>query len=65
MVIRIGDMTAYDVEDLAKLLQLTPITIRQYIREGRLPGRKFGKKWYVLEEDVRAAIEKGMPPRQE
>ena len=65
MVIKIGDMTAYDVEDLAKLLQLTPITIRQYIREGRLPGRKFGKKWYVLEEDVRTAIEKGMPPRQE
>ena len=62
MVIKIGDLTAYDVGDLAKMLQLTPITIRQYIREGRIPGRKFGKKWIVLEEDLKAVIEKGLPP---
>ena len=64
MVIKIGDMTAYDVEDLAKMFRLTPITIRQYIREGRLPGRKFGKRWYVLEEDVKATLEKGLPPSE-
>ena len=64
MVIKVGDMTAYDVEDLSKMFRLTPITIRQYIREGRLPGRKFGKRWYVLEEDVKAALEKGLPPSE-
>lgn len=37
----------YLVEDVAKGLRLSPITVRQYIREGRIFARRFGRRWYV------------------
>lgn len=35
------------VEDLASHLQLAPSTIRRALREGRLPGRRLGRRWLV------------------
>lgn len=42
----------YTVGDVATALRLTPITIRQYVREGRIFARKLGRKWLVPEDAV-------------
>ena len=53
MAIAIGGETAYRVNELAELVGLSPYTIRAYLREGSLHGRKVGKFWYILEKDAR------------
>ena len=66
-VVKIGEMELYDVEELARLLDVQDRTIRKYLREGRLKGRKLAKKWYVtaaslqdyFEEPEPAAVQEG------
>lgn len=40
------------VEQVAEKLQLKPLTVREYLRKGKIPGRKLGKSWRVLETDL-------------
>ncbi len=51
---QIGDLKLFEVEDLAETLGLHDRTIRKLLREGRLRGRKLGKRWYVTEESLKA-----------
>lgn len=53
-MLKIGDMTLYDVQDLAELLNLHDKTVRTLIRQGTLKGTKLAKKWYVNKEDLKA-----------
>lgn len=50
---KIGSLTLYSVDDLHELLGISKMTIRAYLREGRLKGRKLGVQWYVTEESIR------------
>lgn len=50
---KIGNLTLYSVDDLHEQLGLSKMTIRAYLREGRIRGRKLGVKWYVTEEALR------------
>lgn len=52
MPIKIGDITLYSVEDLSELLAIQETTLRKYLREGKLKGRKMAKRWYVSEESL-------------
>ena len=52
-MIQIGDIKAYDVQEIAKMFDMTPQSIRKFIREGRIKGRKVGTRWYVTEEAIR------------
>jgi excisionase family DNA binding protein len=53
MSIQLGDMKLYDVEELAKLLSVGLPTIRKYLREGKLKGKKMAKRWYVSEDSLK------------
>lgn len=53
MSIQVGDMKLYDVEELAEMLDVGLPTIRRYLREGRLKGKKLAKRWYVSEESLK------------
>jgi excisionase family DNA binding protein len=53
MSIQVGDMKLYDVEELAGMLSVGLPTIRRYLREGRLKGKKLAKRWYVSEEALK------------
>jgi excisionase family DNA binding protein len=53
MAKKIGDLTLYSVDDLHELLGISKMTIRAYLREGRLKGRKLGVQWYVTEDAIR------------
>lgn len=50
---KIGSLTLYSVDDLHELLGISKMTLRAYLREGRLKGRKLGVQWYVTEEAIR------------
>ncbi|OGF97673.1 MAG: hypothetical protein A2Z06_01310 [Candidatus Glassbacteria bacterium RBG_16_58_8] len=52
----IKGIKVYEVEDLSKILGLTEVAIRRYIRAGRIPGQKIGKRWYVSDENLKAFI---------
>ena len=54
MVKRIGSITLYDVEDIAKALEMNPRIIRGWFTKGKLKGKKVGKNWVITEEDLRA-----------
>ena len=53
MPIDIGNIRLFSVLELSEKLRCAPGTIREYLREGRLKGRKVGVKWYVSEESLR------------
>ena len=50
---KIGDLTLYSVDDLHELLGISKMTLRAYLRDGKLRGRKLGVSWYVTEEAIR------------
>ena len=49
----------YTVEDIAAMTMLTSRTIRTYIKEGILKGRKIGGQWRFTEEDVKNMMDNG------
>ena len=55
------------VEEVAAILKVQPLTVRQMFREGRIRGFKIGKAWRttmpIIEEDI-ACMSRGVkPPR--
>jgi len=42
----------YTVEDVAQMTGLTSRTIRNYLADGRLTGRKVGAQWRFTEENI-------------
>jgi excisionase family DNA binding protein len=57
MPIKVGKKKLYSVEDLTKMLPITPLTIREYLRKGKIRGHKIGKNWYVTKENLEAFLE--------
>ena len=49
---KIGQITLYAVDELSEILDIQETTIRKYLREGRLRGRKLAARWYVSEESL-------------
>jgi len=52
MSIELGKVTLFTVEELAERLGVQERTIREYLREGRLQGRKLAGRWYVTDEAI-------------
>lgn len=59
---QIGDLTLYTVEELEELLQVKARTIREYLKSGKLKGRKFAREWHVTEQQLREYFETGADP---
>lgn len=47
----------YTVQETASLLRVTPQTVRNYIREGRLKGIRIGRPILIPEGDISKALE--------
>jgi excisionase family DNA binding protein len=52
MPIEIGDKSYYTVEDIHEKTGIHIRTIRIMLKEGRLRGKKQGKRWYVPEKNL-------------
>ena len=57
MTIKINNEIYYTVKDLVNILSLTELTIRDYLRSGKLKGHKPGMFWYVSEKNLRLFLE--------
>jgi excisionase family DNA binding protein len=55
---KIGSLTLYSIDDLHELLGISKMTLRAYLRDGRIKGRKLGVQWFVTEEAIRDYFEK-------
>lgn len=59
---KIGSLTLYSIDDLHERLGISKMTLRAYLREGRIRGRKLGVQWFVTEEAIREYFN---PPEEE
>ncbi|MBI5411616.1 helix-turn-helix domain-containing protein [Candidatus Peregrinibacteria bacterium] len=51
----------YTTEQVAKLLQIHPLTVLKYIKSGRLKGIKLGRIYRIRESALLAFLEQGSP----
>ncbi|NOQ85487.1 MAG: helix-turn-helix domain-containing protein [Deltaproteobacteria bacterium] len=58
MPIKIKDMTLYSVQEVSHKLNVTTVTIRNYLRQGKLKGQKVMGRWFISEEDLVEFFEK-------
>jgi len=65
MSIKLGDLTLFTVDELSELLDIQEKTIRAYLRDGKLKGRKMAGKWYVTEEALREYFDEPSEDGQE
>ena len=65
MSIELGKVTLFTVEELAERLDVQERTIREYLREGRLRGRKLAGRWYVTDEAIADYFRQGESPSVE
>jgi len=49
----------YTVEDIANMTSLTTRTIRNYLKDGLLKGKKIGGQWRFTEEDIKNLMDNG------
>ena len=42
----------YTLEEAAKMLKLHPQTLRRWIREGKLPAKRYGRQFRLRLEDI-------------
>ncbi len=49
-MIQVDDVKLYSIMELSKTLNLTPLTIRIYLKKGKLKGKKIGKNWYLSDD---------------
>lgn len=61
MPIQLGELRLFTLEELSEKLGITTVTLRAYIKEGRLKGRKAGVRWYVSEEALREYFASASP----
>ena len=57
MPIKLGKKKLYSVKELQEILPITPLTIREYIRKGKIKGHKIGKNWFVSRKNLEAFLE--------
>ncbi len=58
MPIKIGNSNLYSVYEIAHKLNVTPASVRNYIRQGHLKGKKILKRWLITEEDLQEFMKK-------
>jgi excisionase family DNA binding protein len=49
----------------AKKLQLDPRTVRRWLNEGKLPGRRLGDTWRIVDSELREFMLGKKPPASE
>jgi hypothetical protein len=53
MPLRIKDVSLYTVRDVAYRLGIAEGTVRKYLRDGKMVGRKYAGAWHITEESFR------------
>lgn len=59
-MVNILERNYYNVYELVEILKVSSFTIREYLKAGKLRGRKIAKQWLVSEEELKDFLEKGV-----
>lgn len=51
-------MVVYTLEEVEKIIKIPVITLRIYLKSGKLRGSKIGKHWRVTEEQLKTFMDK-------
>ena|SRR3970040_175376 len=54
----IAGLNLYNLKEISKKLDVTSSTLRAYIRQGKIKGRKVAGKWLVSDEALRQYFNK-------
>lgn len=49
----LGGIKLFMVQDLSRLLSLTPQTVRKYLKDGKIKAKKVGIRYMVTEENLK------------
>lgn len=44
------------VEQSAEIMQVPANTVRKWLRNGKIPGKRIGKRWLIVESDLLASL---------
>jgi predicted site-specific integrase-resolvase len=58
MPTKIEDVILYSVPEVSQMLNVTTVSIRNYIKQGYLNGQKVMGRWIVVEEELRDFMDK-------
>lgn len=58
MPTKVGDLILYSVPEASQMLQVTTVSIRNYIRQGHLKGRKLTGRWFITEDELEEFVNK-------
>lgn len=53
----------YSVDEAAGTLGISPLTLGDWLRAGKIAGTKIGRKWRITESDLQAFIDAGRRDR--
>jgi excisionase family DNA binding protein len=53
MPVDIGGITLYTIREIASTLQVTPQTIRKFIKTGELGARRVGRPYLISDSNLR------------
>lgn len=59
MAREIDGMIIYTVEEAAELLRIHPQTMREYLKSGRIRGRKLGIRWAITADAIKDYFRQG------
>ena len=51
-MLQVGDEKAYNVQEAAQLLKVTPVTVRNYIKQGKIKAQKVGRALHITEGNL-------------
>lgn len=52
----IGDIRLYSLLELSELLGITDVTLRRYIKQGKLKAQKLGGSYHITEENLKELV---------
>lgn len=58
MSVKIQGIQFYTVLEVAAELQISSMTVRSYIKDGRLPAKKLGRRYLITDTDIKKFIGK-------
>ena len=58
MPVEIVGIKFYTIQETADMLQVSPQSIKLYVKGGKLAGKRINAKWHFSEESIQAYLRK-------
>lgn len=59
---KILDDEFYNLKEIAEILGISRKAVHDYVKKGKIRGKKIGREWYFTKKDIKAYLDKKTPP---